>query len=137
MGFGVTRRGQFHGTVRGAPQCDRRHRSEASSAPNRTSRTARGGDATKAKMTAGAYVRRSDPTGVFMDLESLRNTPPWDWPEDAGELLLDTLANEKANESHRLLAAELASELVVMSDELADALMAIVINGAEPLELRT
>ena len=72
-----------------------------------------------------------------MDLETLRNTPPWDWPEEAAELLLDTLANEKASESDRLVATELASELVVMSDELADALMAIAINGAEPLELRT
>src|ERR1035438_6302895 len=88
-------------------------------------------------MSGGAYVRRNETTGEFMDLETLRDTPPWDWPEEAGELLLDTLANEKASESDRLLATELASELVVMSDELADALMAIAINGAEPLELRT
>jgi HEAT repeat protein len=71
-----------------------------------------------------------------MDLKTLLETPPWDWPEDAGKLLLKTLVEKPANEADRLIAAELAGELVVMNDDLADALLAIVRNSDEPEELR-
>ena len=46
-----------------------------------------------------------------MDLKTLLDTPPWDWPEDAGMLLLETLVDKQANESDRLIAAELAGDL--------------------------
>jgi hypothetical protein len=32
-----------------------------------------------------------------MDLNTLLNTPPWDWPEDAGNLILETLVDKQAN----------------------------------------
>jgi len=71
-----------------------------------------------------------------MDVNSLLIVPPWEWPDDAGEVILETLANKSAVESDRLTAAELAGENVVMNDELAEALLAIVRNGAESEELR-
>jgi hypothetical protein len=71
-----------------------------------------------------------------MDLKTLFETPPWDWPEDAGLLLLKTLVDKKANEADRLIAAELVGDSAVMNDELADALLAIVGDGDEADELR-
>jgi len=72
-----------------------------------------------------------------MDVNSLLMVPPWEWPDDAGEIILETLTNKPAVESDRLTAAELAGEIVVMNDELAEALLAIVGNGAESDELRS
>jgi HEAT repeat protein len=71
-----------------------------------------------------------------MDIKTLLDTPPWDWPRDAGMLLLKTLVDQQAKESERLIAAELAGEIVVMNDDLADALLAIVSSGDEPEDLR-
>jgi HEAT repeat protein len=71
-----------------------------------------------------------------MDLITLLNTPPWEWPKDAGKLFLKTLVDKQAKESDRLIAAELAGDLTVMNDALADALLAIVSSGDEPEELR-
>ncbi len=28
-----------------------------------------------------------------MDLKTLKDTPPWDWPEDAGKMILEILVN--------------------------------------------
>jgi hypothetical protein len=47
-----------------------------------------------------------------------------------------TLIDEQADESDRRIAAELAGDLTVMNDELADALLVIVSSGDEPEELR-
>ncbi len=71
-----------------------------------------------------------------MNPEVLRTTPPWEWPEGAGKMLLDVLRDERAGATARLLAAELAGELVVMNDELAGALLTIVRNGGEAEALR-
>ena len=71
-----------------------------------------------------------------MNLKTLLETPPWDWPEDAGDLLLTTLLDKQAKGSDRLIAAELAGDSPIMNDKLADALMAIVGNRDEPEELR-
>ena len=71
-----------------------------------------------------------------MDLQKLRDTPPWDWPEDAGEMLLGILRDDRVDEPSRLLAAELAGDSTVMNDELADCLLSIVRNGEEPEHLR-
>ena len=71
-----------------------------------------------------------------MDLNTLLNTPPWDWPEDAADLLIKTLVNKQASGSDRLIAAELVGDSLVMNDELAEALLAIVGNHNEPEELR-
>src|SRR5205814_4771572 len=71
-----------------------------------------------------------------MDLHDLENTPPWEWPADARNLLLLTLREESASERDRGLAAELAGDLVVMNDELAAALLAIVENPQQPPGIR-
>ncbi|RLB13160.1 MAG: hypothetical protein DRG82_16190 [Deltaproteobacteria bacterium] len=43
-----------------------------------------------------------------MDLTTLKNTPPWEWPEGADEIFLEILRDDQADASDRLLAAELA-----------------------------
>ncbi|HEY6341167.1 MAG TPA: HEAT repeat domain-containing protein [Bryobacteraceae bacterium] len=71
-----------------------------------------------------------------MDLKTLLDTPPWDWPRDAGQVFRRTLVDKQADESDRLIAAELAGDLVVINDDLADTLLALVGNGGEPEQLR-
>ena len=71
-----------------------------------------------------------------MDLKTLLETPPWDWPEDAGKLLLKTLVEKPANEADRLIAADLVGDSPIMNDELANALLAIIGSGDESEELR-
>jgi hypothetical protein len=71
-----------------------------------------------------------------MDLTTLKDTPPWEWPENAGEIFLETLNDDRADESERLLAAELAGDFTVINDELADVLLSILGNGDESEKLR-
>jgi hypothetical protein len=71
-----------------------------------------------------------------MDLNTLTNTEPWEWPEGAASLLLGILRDRQAEASERLIAAELAGDLVVMNDQLAQTLLSILGRGDEPEELR-
>ena len=71
-----------------------------------------------------------------MDVKTLQSIPPWDWPPDAGETFQEILIDRQADESERLIAAELAGDLVVMNDQLADSLMAIIGSPDEPEQLR-
>jgi hypothetical protein len=71
-----------------------------------------------------------------MDLKTLNEIPPWEWPEGAGILILETLKNTHADMSEQLIAAELAGDLVVMNDELASALISIAREEKRPEELR-
>lgn len=71
-----------------------------------------------------------------MDVQTLLRTPPWEWPREAERVILKTLADKQNSESDRLIAAELGGDLVVMNDDLADTLMAVVASGEEPVELR-
>ena len=71
-----------------------------------------------------------------MNLKDLQNTPPWDWPRDAGTLIHKTLIDARANPSDRLVAAELAGDFTVINDELADALMAVLSSPGHPEQLR-
>lgn len=72
-----------------------------------------------------------------MSLEHLAQTPPWEWPEDAADHLLRALRSEGAPLENRLLAAELAGDIAVASDRIADALLAILNGPQEPAELRS
>jgi hypothetical protein len=72
-----------------------------------------------------------------MNLHDLESTPSWEWPADAGRLLLATLRDESATETDRRFAAELAGDMVVINDELAAALIAILENGREVEEIRS
>jgi hypothetical protein len=71
-----------------------------------------------------------------MDLNDLKDTPPWEWPRDAAKKFLAVLRNPEAGASDRLAAAELAGDLVAINDALVDALLTIVANAAEPENLR-
>jgi hypothetical protein len=71
-----------------------------------------------------------------MDLKTLVDTPPWDWPEAAGDLLLEILVDHQVCGTDRLIAAELAGDSPVMNDELAQALLAIAGTRDETDELR-
>jgi hypothetical protein len=71
-----------------------------------------------------------------MDLKALRDTPPWDWPRDAAEEFQEILIDHQADKTDRLIAAELAGDLTVINDDLADALTAIIRSPDEPEQLR-
>jgi hypothetical protein len=71
-----------------------------------------------------------------MDLEKLRDVPPWEWPEGIEGVFLEILRNDRSGESDRLLAVEMAGEYTVISDELADALLSIVLGDDEAEALR-
>lgn len=72
-----------------------------------------------------------------MDLKVLKDTEPWDWPKDANKVLLDILGDDRAGETDRLLAAELAGCFTVINDELARALLSIVLRSDETESLRS
>ena len=69
-------------------------------------------------------------------IKKLYDMPPWDWPENAGKIILDILRDENADASDRLLAVELGGDAVVINDELAEALLAIAGNNNETDEIR-
>jgi hypothetical protein len=71
-----------------------------------------------------------------MNIHTLNDIPPWDWPEDAGEIISKVLGEKNAPESDRVLAAELAGENVVMNDDLGNLLLTIIQDNDEPGELR-
>ncbi len=64
-----------------------------------------------------------------MNLRSLKDTSPWDWPEGTGKMLLGILRDGRAREPDLLLAAELAGDITVINDELVGALLSIVRSG--------
>ena len=54
-----------------------------------------------------------------MKVHTLAETPPWDWPADAHDEILAVLRNQEAPTPDRLLAVQLAGDLVVLNDVLA------------------
>jgi HEAT repeat protein len=71
-----------------------------------------------------------------MNLKRLKQTPPWDWPEDADRTLFEILANSKVDDSDRVVAAELAGSITVINDELVEVLLSILQGASETEELR-
>ena len=73
-----------------------------------------------------------------MDLTRLARIPPHEWPPNGGKTLQAVLDDRQADESDRLLAAELAGEVVVIDDDLAGTLLSLVGDAAasEPLRCR-
>ena len=61
-----------------------------------------------------------------MDLTTLKDTPPWDWPHGASRQFLDILRDDQANETDRCLAAEMAGDVTVINEELVGALLSIL-----------
>lgn len=72
-----------------------------------------------------------------MNLKKLKNIPPWDWPAGASTLVIDTLTNRTASNANRLLAADLAGEYSILSEEIAAALLTVVESKDESPELRS
>jgi len=72
-----------------------------------------------------------------MNLQTLVNLPPWQWPSNkAGEIIANVLRDKNAPASDRVLAAELAGDIVVMDDNMADLLLSLVRDNSEPEKLR-
>ena len=67
-----------------------------------------------------------------MNLKILKETPPWEWPEDAGNMFLEIIEDGQADDPDRILAAELAGDFTVINDELVDALLAVLQRDDEP-----
>ncbi len=67
-----------------------------------------------------------------MDIKTLADIPPWDWPEEAGKTIIKILSGDIADEADRLLACELAGDICVMNDELADQLLSIICDSEKP-----
>jgi hypothetical protein len=66
-----------------------------------------------------------------MDLKSLKDTPPWDWPANAGALFLDILRDDQS-ESDRIPAAELAGDFTVVNEDVVDALLSACVAAPSP-----
>jgi len=77
-----------------------------------------------------------DTEETVMDLKVYLDTPPWDWPRDAGKMFWRILADQRASESDRLVAAELAGDFTVINNDLADVLLTIAGSTDEPEQLR-
>jgi hypothetical protein len=71
-----------------------------------------------------------------MDIKRLLDMPSWEWPEDTDKVLLGLIRDRNADPSDRLAAAELAGDLTVIDDHLADGLLSIVKHDSEPEQLR-
>jgi uncharacterized protein (UPF0147 family) len=86
---------------------------------------------TKRKSHGGTELSKNQ-----TDLKALLDTPPWDWPRDAGKTFHEILTDSKARGSDRLIAAQLAGDFTVINDALSDALMGIVSSVDQPEALR-
>lgn len=71
-----------------------------------------------------------------MTLQDLENTEPWEWPRGAGRKLQEVLRDPKSPASDKTTAAELAGNLVVMDDQMAEVLLGFVRGVDQPAELR-
>jgi hypothetical protein len=72
-----------------------------------------------------------------LNVKQLSKIPPWEWPEDAAALVLETLTNRKAPASDRQLASEMAGEIVILNEAIADALLKIIKSHDESDTLRS
>uniref|UniRef100_A0A832A3L4 HEAT repeat domain-containing protein n=1 Tax=Desulfacinum infernum TaxID=35837 RepID=A0A832A3L4_9BACT len=71
-----------------------------------------------------------------MDLEALYDVPAWEWPEGTKEKLLALVQNRAAPREDRDMAAELLSDVSVMDDGVAEALLNIAADPDEDPSLR-
>ena len=71
-----------------------------------------------------------------MDISTLAELAPWDWPEEAADAIRAALESDDTPADDRELAAEVAGELAVMSDEMAGSLLAVLRQADLPEALR-
>jgi len=86
--------------------------------------------------SGGSTMVDSDTEETALDLKTFLDTPPWDWPTDAGSTFGRILADQRASDSDRLVAAELAGDFTVINNDLADTLLTIAGSADEPEQLR-
>lgn len=87
-------------------------------------------------MSSRSKSSQSKTTPFSMELKTLKNTLPWDWPKDAGRYLLGILTDKKRRQADRLRAAELSGQFVALNDATVGALLDILVNPGEPEDLR-
>jgi hypothetical protein len=72
------------------------------------------------------------PAKTSRTLKALLETDPWDWPDDAADLLVATLRDAKASPADKETAAELASELTLVNpDGVVEQLLATLTSAGE------
>lgn len=71
-----------------------------------------------------------------MDISTLAELAPWDWPEEAATAIRAALESDDTPAEDRELAAEMAGELVVMDDEMAASLLALLRRAELSDEIR-
>lgn len=69
-------------------------------------------------------------------LDLLQNIEPWQWPQEAAKTILDALSDRQTKASERLIAADMAGDMVVMNEDIAEALIGVVGDATEPVDLR-
>jgi hypothetical protein len=72
-----------------------------------------------------------------VDFKHLRDTPPWDWPANARDLLLVALCKDDGSESDLELAANLTGNVSVIDDSLVEALLALLRNDERSDRVRS
>ena len=72
-----------------------------------------------------------------MDLETLKKSPPWDWPPNASRVILQVLQSPSATSKDRTLAAEFAGDPVVVDKTLVEALLEIIADPEERERFRS
>jgi hypothetical protein len=71
-----------------------------------------------------------------MNLQQLNATGSWGWPEDARQTILKALTDNSTPTAERLIATELAGDMVVIDDDLVYALLGLLSRSDLPEELR-
>lgn len=66
----------------------------------------------------------------------MSRVPDWEWPADATDVLLEALRGGAIDESELKLAVELASSVVAMNDEIARALLDLLLDRSSPASVR-
>jgi hypothetical protein len=80
--------------------------------------------------------RRKQPAKPRSGLAYLLDTPPWEWPKDAGKLFHRTFTDPSSSDADLLIAAELAGDFTVIDDLLCTDLLRILSSSARPENLR-
>jgi len=71
-----------------------------------------------------------------MNIKALSRIEPWQWPRNAAETIRGVLLNRQAKPSDRLIAADLAGDYTVISDEMDNALLKVLEDGSETDAIR-
>lgn len=69
-------------------------------------------------------------------VRQLADLPSWEWPEEARNALLAVLGDRQAGPEERRLATELAGDVVVVDDTVANRLLGLLGDAGESDELR-